>query len=131
MRHSASRRVAFNGGQNLTARLGAGEMCAEFVIGMAAEPGAKVLLGLPVRQVLAQQALNGIGYKRCRAAIADRASDCSMLTHRSAEAEIEGVGQFALVLDLLALDTDVGDPMLAAAIGAAGDVQTKLLVEFR
>src|SRR5262245_42615622 len=33
------------------------------------------------------------------------------------------------MLDLFALDADVGDPMLAAAIRAAGNVQLDLLVE--
>jgi hypothetical protein len=54
-----------------------------------------------------------------------------VLADRSAEAEVVGVGELALVLDLLAFDADVGDPVLAAAIGAAGDVQLELLVELR
>jgi hypothetical protein len=45
-----------------------------------------------------------------------------VLAHRSAEAEVVGVGELAFVLDLLAFDADVGDPVLAAAVGAAGDV---------
>ncbi len=54
-----------------------------------------------------------------------------MLADRSAEAEVVGVGQLALVLDLLAFDADVGDPVLAAAVGAAGDVEPELLIELR
>src|SRR5579863_1301381 len=52
-----------------------------------------------------------------------------MLADRSAEAEVVRVGQFAFVLDLLALDADVGNPVLPAAVGAAGYVQAQLLVE--
>ena len=54
-----------------------------------------------------------------------------MLADRSAEAEVVGVGQLAFVLDLLAFDADVGDPVLAAAVGAAGDVEPELLIELR
>ena len=53
-----------------------------------------------------------------------------MLADRSAQTEVIGVGELALVLDLLALDADVGDPVLSAAVGAAGDVQPELLIEF-
>ena len=35
------------------------------------------------------------------------------------------------MLDLLAFDADVGDPVLSATVGAAGDVEAKLLVELR
>jgi hypothetical protein len=36
-------------------------MGAEFVVGVAAEPGAQILVGLAVGEVLAQQALDGFG----------------------------------------------------------------------
>ena len=78
---------------------------------------------------MAQQALDGFGHERRGAAIADRARDGGVLADRSAEAEVVGVGQLALVLDLLAFEADVGDPVLAAAVGAAGDVELELLVE--
>jgi len=118
MRHSAGGHIAFNRRQDF-----AGEMGAEFVVGMAAEPGAKILFRMPVGQVLAQQALNGVGNERGGAAVANGAGDGSVLADRSTEAEIEGVGELALVLDLFALDADVCDPMLAATVGAAGDVE--------
>ena len=91
----------------------------------------KIFFGPAVGQVLAQQALDGFGHQRRGAAIADRARDGCVLADRSAEAEVVSVGQLALVLDLLAFDADVGDPVLAAAVGAAGDVQPELLVELR
>ena len=51
--------------------------------------------------------------------------------HRSAEAKIKRVGQLALMLDLLALDADVRDPVLAATIRAASHIQLELLIESR
>ena len=41
----------------------------------------------------------------------------------SADAEVEGVDHLAVLLDLLAFEADVGDPVLAAGVGAAGDVE--------
>ena len=63
------------------------------------------------------------------AAIADRASDCSVLADRAAKAEVEGIRKLAVVLYFFAFDADVGDPMLAATVGATGDVELELLIE--
>ena len=54
-----------------------------------------------------------------------------MLAYGSAQAEVVRVGQLAFVLDLLAFHADVGDPVLAAAIRAAGHIQPELLIELR
>ena len=54
-----------------------------------------------------------------------------MLSHGTADAEVERVDHLAVDLDLLALQADVGDPVLAAAVGAAGHVDSQLLVEAR
>jgi hypothetical protein len=78
---------------------------------------------------LAQQALDCFGDERRGAAIADGARDSGVLAYGSAEAEVVGVGELAFVLDLLAFDADVGNPVLAAAVGAAGYVELELLVE--
>ena len=51
------------------------------------------------------------------------------MTDTAADAEIVGVDQLAIDLDFLALDADVGDPVLAATIGAAGDVKFELMLE--
>ena len=65
------------------------------------------------------------------AAIANGARDGSELADASADAEVIGVDHFAVLLDLFAFEADVGDPVLSAAIGAAGDVHAKLLIEPR
>jgi len=64
-----------------------------------------------------------------RRRVADLAGDAGVLADGSADAEVEGVDHLAVLLDLLALEADVGDPALAAGVGAAGDVQLDLLVE--
>ena len=54
-----------------------------------------------------------------------------MFADRAAEAEVVGVDQLVAELDFFAFQADVGDPMLAAGIRAAGDMQFKLLIETR
>ena len=126
MRHAARGQVALYGLKNL-----AGKLRAQFVVGVARKPRAQAFVGCAPAQVIAQQPLNGFGNKRRGAAIAHRPRNARVLAHGSAEAEVVGVGQLALVLDLLAFEADVGDPVLAAAVGAAGDVELELLIELR
>src|ERR1700677_912981 len=106
-------------------------MCAELIVGMAAEPGAEILIGHSVGKVFAQQAFDGFGNERRWAAIANGPRDRRVLAYRPAETEVVSVGELAFVLDLLAFDSDVGDPMLAASVGATGHVELELLVEAR
>jgi hypothetical protein len=50
------------------------------------------------------------------------------LADTAAYAEIVGVDHFAIGFDFLAFDADISDPVLAAGIGAAGDVEAKLIL---
>ena len=126
MRHAPGRHIALNRRQHF-----AGQVRAQFVVRIPAEPRAKILLRLAIGQILPQQPLDGIGNQRRRAAIADRTRNCRMLAHRSAQAEVEGVGKLALVLDFFAFDADVRNPVLAATIRATGHVQLELLIKSR
>ena len=109
----------------------AGQMRAQFVIRMAREPLAQVLVVPAVGKILPQQTLDRFGHQRRRAAITNWARDICELAYRAAKAEVVGVRQLALVLDLLAFDADVRDPVLAAAIRASSHVQAELLIELR
>src|ERR1700678_1145474 len=104
-------------------------MGAEFGVRVAGAPTAKIFIRCSVNQIFAQQALDGIGNEGRGATIADGARYRCMLAYGSAEAEVVGVGQLAFVLDLFAFDADVGNPVLAAAVGASGYVELELLVE--
>src|SRR5262249_36429472 len=55
--------------------------------------------------------------------------DRSKLAEGSTHTEVISVDHLAVGFDLFALDADVRDPVLAAAIGAAGDVQLDLLLK--
>src|ERR1039458_1230100 len=111
VRHAAGGSVALDGGKNL-----AGQKGAQFVVRMAAEPGAQVLLRLAAGEIVAQQAFDRFRHQLGEAAITHRAGDRGVLAHRSPQAEVVGVGELALVLDLLPLDADVCNPMLAATV---------------
>src|SRR5579862_9552229 len=52
-----------------------------------------------------------------------------MQTQRSPDAEVVSIEQTIIDFDLLALDANVGDPVLAAAIRTAGDVKLQVLIE--
>ncbi len=52
-----------------------------------------------------------------------------MQTERPAHAEVVGVDHAVVNLDLLALDADVGNPVLSATVGASGHVQFQMLIE--
>src|SRR5271157_1884568 len=82
----------------------------------------RVLRGA-LRIVGAEETGDGIGNFFGSAAIAHGTGDGSPFANAAAHAEIVGVHELAIELDLFALDTDVGDPVLAATVGAAGDVQ--------
>ena len=78
---------------------------------------------------MSQQALNGVWHFRGQAAIPGGSGRRLMQAERAAHAEVIGVEQAVLHLDLLAFDTKVGDPVLAATVGAPSDVQLEVLVE--
>ena len=57
-----------------------------------------------------------------------RARDGGDLADTAADAEIVGIDHFAVGFNFLAFDADIGNPMLAAGIGAAGDVKAELFL---
>ena len=108
---------------------GAVELGAEVLVGGAGEVGAEVFFGLAGGEVAAEQALDGGGGVFGGGAVAEGARRTGVLADGSADAEVEGVLELAVNLELLAFEADVGDPVLAAGVGAAGDVELDLLVE--
>jgi hypothetical protein len=78
-----------------------------------------------------KKTLNGIRYIRGSAAITNRPGNRSKLSDASTDAEVISVDHPAIYFDFLALDADIGDPMLPATIGAASYVYTKLFLKIR
>src|SRR5271166_3529217 len=54
-----------------------------------------------------------------------------MQPQRSSNAEVVGVEKAIVYFDLLALNADVRNPMLAATVRASGDMQFHVLIESR
>ena len=77
----------------------------------------------------AEEAGDGVGNFFGAATIADGTGNGSKLANGSANAEIIGVDELAIHFDFLAFDADVGDPVLAATVGAAGDVELDVVAE--
>src|SRR5260221_3766964 len=70
-----------------------------------------------------QEALDGVGDFGGGAAVTDGTGYGGELADAATYAEIVGIDHFAFVLDFFSFDADVGDPVLAAGVGAAGDVE--------
>src|SRR6185437_7560273 len=107
------------------------QLCAESLIIVARKVGAEIFTRLTIGEIGLEQALDGIRHVFCSRTVAERARGTSVLANGPTNAELEGINQLAVLLDLLAFKTDIGDPVLAAAVGAAGDVQLDLLIEAR
>ena len=84
---------------------------------------ARIAFGVEV----GEQTGDGVGNFFGGATIAYGTRDGSDLTDTAADAEVVGVDHLAIGFDFLALDADVGNPVLPAGVGAAGNVETKLL----
>ena len=76
-----------------------------------------------------KETLDCVGHIGGGAAVAYRTGDGGEFAYAATDAEIVGVDHFAVDLDFLTFEADVGDPVLAAAVGAAGDVDAELLLE--
>src|SRR6185437_6590551 len=108
---------------------GAGELGADALVVVAGKVLAEVFAGLPVGEVGAEEFLDGFGAVFGGGAETDRTARSGIFADRAADAEVEGIDHLAVLLDLLAFEADIGDPVLAAGVGAACDVQPDLLVE--
>lgn len=77
---------------------------------------------------IGQEARDGVGNFAGGAAIAYGAGDGGELANAAAYAEIVGVDHLAVLLDFFSFEADIGNPVLAAGVGAAGDVELDFLL---
>ena len=110
---------------------GACELRAECVIGMASEIGAEIFVCVARGEIGFEQTFDGLRDIFRGAAIADLPRNAGVLANGAAYAEVVGIDEIRALLDFFAFEADVGDPVLAASVGAAGDVQFERLIEFR
>ena len=96
---------------------------------MAGKKPAQILACLTGGEILPEQSLDRIRNFSRRAAISDRPRRRLMQTERSANAEVIGIDELPVDLDLLALNANVGNPVLPATVRASRDVQLQVLIE--
>ncbi len=110
-------------------RRAAGEDRAKNVVRMAREKMLQIFAGVAIGLERIEKARDGFGYFIGTATVADGTRDGRDVADTTAHAKIVGVDKFAIDLDFLAFDANVGDPMLAATVGATGDVQLQVMLE--
>src|SRR5580704_3550527 len=96
---------------------------------MARKELAEIFFRSAIFVELLEETLDRVGDIGGGAAVAYRPGDRGEFAYASADAEIVGIDHFAVELDFFALEADVGDPVLAATVGAAGDIDAELLLE--
>ncbi len=109
----------------------AGELRTQAVVVSSCKVSAQVFVGRTLREITAQQPLNRVRDLIGRGPVAQRTSGAGEPAHSSAHAKIKSVHQLPILLDLLAFQSDIGDPVLTAAIRATGHMQLDLLVKAR
>ena len=108
---------------------GGGEVGAEGFDFGAIEVAAEVFARGAGFKVGPEETFDGFGDVRGGGAVADGPGGSGVAADGAAYAEEEGVHEGSVLLDLFAFEADVGDPVLAAGVGAAGDVELDLLIE--
>src|SRR5580704_49235 len=108
-----------------------GKNVANGFIRLARQIFLKRLVRQLVEVELLKEALDSVGNFGGGAAIADGPRDTCVVPDSTTDAEVVGIDHLAVHSGFLAFEADVSGPMLAAAIGAAGDVQLQLVLIVR
>src|SRR5579863_1426626 len=108
-----------------------GKKLAELCVAVAREEAPQILSGFALVEILVEQALQRIRNFGRGAAVAHGPRRCLMQSQCAPYAKIVGIDQAVVDFDLLALDADVGNPVLAATVGTARHMQLQVLIEAR
>src|SRR5919109_1084178 len=126
MRHTSRRSIPGYCRQKL-----AGQALAQFFIAVPGKKLPQIFAGQSLLEISLQEPFNRIWNFAGPAAVTDWASNGLMQADCAAHAEIVGILQPAIDFDLLAFNPNVCNPVLPAAIGAAGYVQLQVLLKSR
>src|SRR5882762_1727376 len=96
---------------------------------MPSEKATQIFAGRALFVEFAQQSLNSVRDVGSSATVSNRSRNRRKLAHAAAYAEVVGIHHAPVLLDLLAFNADVRNPVLPAAIRAAGDVQLELFLK--
>src|SRR5580765_611588 len=98
---------------------------------MPREKLAQILSATALVEIAAQQPLDRIRNFIGWTTITHGPGKACMLADGAAQAEVIGIPGAAINFELLAFQSDVGDPVLAATVRAARDVELQLLIKLR
>src|SRR6266851_7838916 len=91
----------------------------------------QVLARLAHGEILLKQSLDRIRNFSRRAAISHGPRGRLMQTERSTDAEVIGIDDTAVDFHLLAINANIGNPVLSATVRASGNVQLQVLIKAR
>jgi hypothetical protein len=102
---------------------------AKNIVGVARQEMLEIFAGVAIGLERVQKAWDGVGNFIGAAPETNGTRYGSDVADAATNAEIVGIDKFAIDLDFLAFDANVGDPVLTATIGAAGDMQLELMLK--
>src|SRR5208337_214328 len=120
-RHIAGDRVHWFAGQKLP----------QLRVRVPGKELTQVLACFTHAEILPKQSFNRIRNLRRRAAISDGPRGRRMQTECSAKAEVIGIDETSLDFHFLAINANVGNPVLSATVRASRNVQLQVLIETR
>src|SRR5258708_408470 len=89
----------------------------------------QILVGLTRREIVPEQSLDRLRNLSRKAAISHRPRRRLMQTERSAQAEVIGINETSVHFHLLAINANVGNPVLSATVRASRNVQRQVLIK--
>src|SRR6266571_9434152 len=124
MGHTSRRSIPGDGGQNF-----ASQALAQFLVAVAGEEFPQILSGQSLLKIALQKTLNRVRNFTRQTPVADWTSNRLMQTDCTADAEVVGILEPSSDFNFLAFNPNVCDPVLPAAVRAAGDVKLEVLLE--
>src|SRR5437899_6405407 len=124
MRHTSRRSIPGDGGQK-----SASQALAQFRVAVAGEEFPQILSGQSLLKIALQKTLNRVRNFTRQTPVADWTSNRLMQTDCTADAEVVGILEPSSDFNFLAFNPNVCDPVLPAAVRAAGDVKLEVLLE--
>src|SRR5271167_1446302 len=122
-RHTSLRQIASNRLDEFS-----GQKIPQLRVAVTSEKMPKILARRAIGEIRSQQPFDGLGNLGRGATKPHSPRDFLIEPERSTQAEVIGVHHVSADLDLLAFDSDVGDPVLSAAVRTTRHMQFQMLI---
>src|SRR5207244_10737912 len=124
MGHTSRRNIPGHDGQK-----SASQALAQFLVAVAGKEFAQIRCGQSSLKIAMRKTLNRVRNFTRQTPVADCTSNRLMQTDCTADAEVVGILEPSSDFNFLAFNPNVCDPVLPAAVRAAGDVKLEVLLE--